>query len=235
MILTDVLYCTQSLPCLPSCPYKTPLFSKFCCQRGACLQYRDERGASSGRATRNPDRHALRGSAHAAARSARCDPSRPAEDRVYALAVVPRSQPGQPAPGRLGVAARRGWPTCRPEVVREPCRCPHKSLVPHDLLDRGAHSCRRHHELLPRDQLGKGGLPRCACSSACRLPPRIPADCQCEPQPCAQRGGEPHAEPRCAPCAIAIDRRHHRHISRPGRTSPTSMATAPRLARDRCC
>ena len=27
----------------------------------------------------------------------------------------------------------------------------------------------------------------------------------------------------------------HRHISRPGRTSPTSMATAPRLARDRCC
>ena len=53
----------------------------------------------------------MRGSAHAAARSARCDPSRPAEDRVDALTVVPRSQPGQPAPGRLGVAARRG---CQP-------------------------------------------------------------------------------------------------------------------------
>ena len=130
-----------------------------------------------------------RASAHAASGSACRHPLGPAENWLDPPAIISCGESGQSAQLWLGVAARCGWATCRSKVVRQSCGCAHKPLMQHDLLDRSADAHRRHTELLPRLGLGKGRISGPAWRGACRLSEGVPADCCCESQPCAERGG----------------------------------------------
>ena len=183
-----------------------------------------------------------RASAHAASGSACRHPLGPAENWLDPPAIISCGESGQSAQLWLGVAARCGWATCRSKVVRQSCGCAHKPLMQHDLLDRSADAHRRHTELLPRLGLGKGRISGPAWRGACHLSEGVPADCCCESQPCAERGGASFGSPppplwlvqRPCPLTAAaslriVGSRLPRRRRRRG--GPRAIGAAPRPAR----